>query len=208
MFWMIYWGCMMIFFGVIVLCAVGLSNSKNADNSQKQLKLNEKVANQLNDLNFNVSKKFYLTDYGTYNSLNKFKKMILVDDNEKNVCLIDYNSGRMFIVDYKDIINYEVYENGSNSTFGGGVGGFFGGMLLAETEGKCKDLRLIIRINKIDIPHIGYEIIENTPFNMGIVKSSKQYKTCITSLQEVVSFLEVLLNENKNNKEIIKRVED
>ncbi len=60
----------------------------------------------------------------------------------------------------------------------------------------CKELKLIIRLNKYDTSQICYEIIFNTSFNMGINKSSSTYKQCINTLQEVVSFLEVVKNEN------------
>lgn len=89
--------------------------------------------------------------------------------------------------------DYEVYENGSQQTYGGAFYGLFG----AETSGSCKELKLIVRINRYDISQICYEIIFDTTFNIGINKSSEIYKQCIGTLHEVVSFLEVVKNENK-----------
>lgn len=60
----------------------------------------------------------------------------------------------------------------------------------------CKDLKLIIRLNNYDNPQLVYNIISNTTFNIGINKSSHIYKQCIETLQEVVSFLEVVKNDN------------
>ena len=67
----------------------------------------------------------------------------------------------------------------------------------------CKDLKIIIRLNSYENAQIVYNIISNTTFNTGLNKSTSQYKSCISSLQEVVSFLEVVRNENRNTNPVI-----
>ena len=67
----------------------------------------------------------------------------------------------------------------------------------------CKDLKLIIMLNSYKNAQIVYNIISNTTFNTGLNKSTSQYKSCICSLQEVVSFLEVVKNENRNTNPVI-----
>ena len=79
----------------------------------------------------------------------------------------------------------------------------FGGIFATETNGMCKDLKLIIRLNSYENAQIVYNIISNTTFNAGLNKSTSQYKSCISSLQEVVSFLEVVKNENRNTNPVI-----
>lgn len=103
------------------------------------------------------------------------------------------------IVDFNEILDYEIYENGSTVTFGGG--GRFGigsGLFGAETTGVCKDLRLIIRLKHYEKSQVVYDIISNTPLNSGIDKTNRIYKACIASLQEAASFFEVVKQENKD----------
>ena len=114
-----------------------------------------------------------------------------------------YKKEKIIIVGFNEVLNYEVYENGSNSTFGGNAGGLFGGIFAAETNGMCKDLKLIIRLNSFENAQIVYNIISNTTFNAGLNKSTSQYKSCISSMQEVVSFLEVVKKQNRNTKPVI-----
>ena len=61
----------------------------------------------------------------------------------------------------------------------------------------CKELKLIIRLKRYDISQVCYEIISNTVLNTGINKSTQPYKQCISTLQEVVSLLEVIKHENE-----------
>ena len=62
--------------------------------------------------------------------------------------------------------------------------------LASEESGLCKELKLIIRINRYDISQVCYEIIFDSMFNIGINKSTTIYQQCISTLHEVVSFLE------------------
>lgn len=103
------------------------------------------------------------------------------------------------IVDFNEILDYEIYENGSTVTFGGGGRlGIGSGLFGAETTGVCKDLILIIRLKHYEKSQVVYDIISNTPLNSGIDKTNRIYKACIASLQEAASFFEVVKQENKD----------
>ena len=122
--------------------------------------------------------------------------MIAVDDENHNICLIDYLSKRYYIISFEELLNYELYENGSMITNGAAIGGLGIGIFGAEANGNCKDLKLIIRINNLTTPQVVYEIISNYMAGIGVDKTSPLYRQSITSLQEVVSFLEVIKNKN------------
>ena len=163
-------------------------------------KLNLKVNENIKNTNFNITKVHYINDYASFNKPYGKKKIILIDASNRKMCLVDYKSGNMVIVNFDDLLNYEVYENGSNLTIGGGLGGYGVGIFGAETSGICKDLKLIIRLKSYDTPSITYEIIANTNYDKGIEKSTSAYKNCISTLQEFISFLEVIKNEKQTNQ--------
>lgn len=189
-----------VFIGVLIIILI--ANQSVLSNARKnQQNINSKVNTFLNNSNFNITKKFYLNDFATYNQSNICKKFIAIDNDKKQICLINYEKGSIFLVNFSEILNYELYENGSNVTTGGSIGGFWSGIFGAETNGMCKDLKLIIRLKRYDTSQVSYDIISNTTFNIGIDKSSVTYKRCVTTLQEVISFLEVLKNENNSHNE-------
>ncbi len=201
MYFVIYWLVfLVVFIGVLVIIlAVHQSGVSNARKNQESINL--KANDTLKNSNFSITKKFFLNDYATYNQPDTCKKFIAVDNDNRQICFIDYDKGSLFIVNFNEILNYEIYENGSNATTGGSIGGFGTGFFGAETNGMCKDLKLIIRLKRYDTSQVSYDIIANTSFNMGINKSTQPYKQCISTIQEVVSFLEVVKNENNSHKE-------
>ena len=67
-----------------------------------------------------------------------------------------------------------------------------------QTTGVCKELKLIIRIKQLECPQHVYEIVSTKGIaNFGIGKNSQIYRTMFPTVQEVVSLLQVVLNENK-----------
>ncbi len=191
-FWLVF--CIVFVGTLLILGAIQHSNLSNI--KRRQEGINNKANIAIQNTEFKQSKIFYLNDYATYNQNNFCKKYIAVDSENKKICLVDYLNGSLLIVGFDEILNYEIYENGSQQIVGGNVNGFWSGVFAAETTGNCKELKLIIRLNRYDISQVCYEIIFNTPYNSGIQKTNKIYKQCINSLQEVVSFLEVVKNEN------------
>ena len=187
---------MFIVFAVVVTltCVVFFMNRKNKLSLQE--KINAEAHNKLRYANFNIDKIFYLNDYASCNKDNSVKKFFAVDNNAKKVAFVNYESGSVVISDFSEFLNYEIYENNTLETTGASFGGYWG-IFGAETTGSCKNLRLIIRLKDLGSPQICYDIIDTS---LGIVKSSAVYKNCITTLQNAVSFLEVLKNQNEKEK--------
>ena len=175
----------------LILKLVNLSNIR-----KQQETLNTQSKEKIQELNLNLNKIFYLDDYATYNQPASCKQYISADTENKKFCLIDYDNGNLFVIGFEEFLNYSIYENGSQQTVGANISGLYTGLFGTETNGMCKDLKLIIRLNNYDNPQLVYNIISNTTFNIGINKSSRIYKQCIGTLQEVVSFLEVVKNDN------------
>lgn len=159
--------------------------------------INTTAIAELSQLNLQYTKIFYMSDNATIDQENITKKQFLINDKEKQIYFIDYERGNILCVPFTEILNYEVYENGDSITSGAGAGGLFLGVFGAQTTGMCKELRLIIRLKRYDNSQITYDLISNTFLGMGINKSTQTYKECISTLQNVVSFLEVVKSENK-----------
>ena len=198
-YYLLYMGIFLLVFGGVLLVFCIIHNSNISEVEKRQRDFNQKLHIHLRERNFRKTKIIYLNDYATSKKSFDSKKIICIDNADKKMALVDYERAKIFIVDFKDILNYEIYENGSNSIIGGSVGGFYGGVFSAESNGLCKELKLIIRLNSYETPQIVYNIISNTTFNAGINKSTSQYKSCVATLQEVGSFLEVVKNENKKH---------
>lgn len=162
----------------------------------RQAEINRNADNALQNAAFTISKKFYLNDFSTFDRLNDFKKFIAADSENKKICIVDYENNKLFLLDFVDILDYEIYENGDKVSTGASVNGYFAGAFGVTTTESCKELRLIIRLKRIDAPHVTYDIISDTNFNSGANKTEKIYKQCISTLQEVVSFLEIIKHEN------------
>ena len=145
MYFLIYWLVFLIVFLGTLLIIWAVHQSRVSNTRKNQENINSKANDSLKNSNFKSTKNFYLNDYATYNQSNNCKKFIAVDNDNKQICLIDYEKSSMLIVDFNEILNYEVYENGSNQTVGGNIGGFWSGIFGAETNGMCKELKLIIR---------------------------------------------------------------
>lgn len=180
---------------------------------KNQKEINAKVESKLKEINFNPQKIFYINDYASASkdlAEYAYKKIIVVNQSQKKICLIDYSSGKMFIVGFEEILNYEVYENGSTVVSGGAAGAFgIVGFDSVSTK-TSSQLKLIIRLNRYDVPQVTYDLISGTIFERGVERSSPTYTACLKSLQEVVSFLEIIKNENnkkQKDKEVASLVE-
>lgn len=125
--------------------------------------------------------------------------MIVVDNEGHKICLVDYLSKRYYIINFDELLNYELYENGSVVTNGTTIGGFGIGIFGAESNGNCKDLKLIIRIKNFSTPQVVYDILSNYMAGIGVDKTAPLYRQCNASLQEVMSFLEVIKNNNSSS---------
>lgn len=129
------------------------------------------------------------------------KSKLLIDSNHK---LFIYQNGNEVSNPYNfsDLINYEVYENGSSTLKGRAgsalVGGAFfglpgliiGGSMSRKLNQKCNQLKLVIRLNDSNLTQIILSYVDN----ISIDKSSSTYKSLKENLQSVCSELEYIMN--------------
>ena len=182
----------------VIIGSIALFHALNTSKiRKKQFAVNQKVKTYLNKVSFKITSAFYFSDQATFRMGNEYKKMLVVDSANKKFALVDYYTENVVIANYSEFLNYEIYENSNMVISGGAIGGLGLGFFGAETSGQCKDLRLIMRLTNPDNPHIAYDVLPRTMFNMGIHKNSKAYRDCLASLQKMVSFFEVIKNENE-----------
>lgn len=189
--------------------------------AERQYEINKKIMQQLDDGSFKQTKIIYLNDCAAFDRENGCKKFIAIDNENKKICFVDYRKEEPLIVDFAEILNYKIYDNSEKRTLGYAPvynsGNFGFGILGATTEGRCNELRLIIRLNRYDNSQIIYDIIFDVRdfckaqsrkctlwnkmlnwkcFYGNVGKASLCYKQCIATLQEAVSFLEVVKSDN------------
>ncbi len=192
----------LVFF-VVLSSVLFYQSSKDKANGNEQFAINKKTLEYLRSQKFIISKIFYITDSYSYSKDNSYKKMIVVDNEGQKICLVDYLAKRYYIISFAELLNYELYENGSMVTNGTALGGFGVGIFGAETNGNCKDLKLIIRIKNLSTPQVVYDILSNYMAGISVEKTAPLYRQCSASLQEVMSFLEVIKNNNSSSSPLL-----
>lgn len=183
--------CIFLFVFLIADCVILSKQIKG------QTEINTVAKEYLQKNNFEYDKVFYLTDRSTVDKQNFEKQTIYVNTKNKKIAFTDYDAGSVCIVNFEDVLDYEVYKNGSTVTTGAKFGGF-GALFGAESAGNCRQLKLIIKLKEYSRPQIVYTFIDNPNLGLiGLSETSKIYQACVKSIQEISSFLEVLKNENK-----------
>lgn len=162
--------------------------------------------------NFNVTKSIDLIIAG--NLENDFGAKLLIDNDNKKFVLtaVDFYYSKIF--NYKDLIGYEVYENGNSKLAGNSGDALVGGILFGTTgavigssssrsiDQNCSDLMMYIRIDDVNIR----EIVIPFLINDSIDKTSETYRTLKQHALGVGSAIEFMINqkmiksENKNGK--------
>lgn len=112
------------------------------------------------------------------------------------------------IYDYDDIVNFELLEDGSSVASGGlgralvggvlfgGAGAIVGGVTgKRKTENFCDDLKLKITINNIDNSVVYVNFLEDRT-----KKDSEKFKVVSEQIQETLSILQLICDENKHTK--------
>lgn len=173
----------MIIVGVLVFAIIiamfrykAICKSKQENNDTAKEKINLELLELLNEKKFLVSKECVVWD-GEYR-----KKKFYVDDQTKRFALIDYKcnpkeekkSIKWYDYNYGDLINFDLYENDRQITFGNGLTtlaeaalGGVTGAIIGSTVGKkqvkneCNELTVKIIVNDlnnplIEIPILGY----------------------------------------------------
>jgi energy-coupling factor transporter transmembrane protein EcfT len=130
-----------------------------------------------------------------------YGKNMLIDNVNKQFVLY-VNHKFLQVHKYSEVINYEVYENGSSVVKGTAgealIGGaFFGltGMIVGASASRtitenCSSLQLAIRLNDINNSQILIQFVGATPID----KASEEYKKLKDNLKEACSVIEYILN--------------
>lgn len=162
---------------------------------KKDLNANSPIMKPTLNENFTFSKECLILANGWSTT-----KLLIDNDNKTFV----YQKGKTYskVYNFKDIINYEVYENGKSKVQGRAgsalIGGAFfglGGLIVGssmsrDVDEKCNQLKLFIRLNDIDCPQIVIVYVDNVEWD----KSGWTYRNMKENLQSVCSVLEFMMN--------------
>ena len=196
-------------FGVIFLAIAIVYLGKYIRKTQQieqVFEVNEIAQKKFAKQNFVTEKYIYLADANTAKSKRYQKKFIAFNMTQKKIGLVDYENDDVAVVNFSDLIDFEVYENNMTSVVGANVGEQFS-VFTGQQEVKCKELRLNITLKSYSKSNISYDLVWNTFANIGINKKSKTYRIMMRSLQNCVSFLKIIKDEN-NKTESKKRLEN
>ena len=197
----LFWAIPLFVIGVCLSVGLFVWLIKRKKILKKRASINRALPQTAEKYGLHIDKVFAIDDNQTFGKQNKeIKPQFLIDTAAKKMMLVDYNKPLIVIMGFEEFLNYEIYENGSMVFSGGAMGGFLAGGFWAGGVGKCNNLRLIIRLKRYERPQMVYDIITKTPMNLGIVKTSKAYQTCVSSMQELASFFEILKNETAQQK--------
>lgn len=119
--WLIF--IFVLLFAFVIYSIVFYLNEKN--NRERQKEINDKVCEKLQNDGFQMTKVFYMSDNTTDKQINIYKKMIVLDEINKKICLINYDEGEMSIIGVDEILGYEIYENGGQMTTGAAISGWW-----------------------------------------------------------------------------------
>lgn len=193
-------GLLVIFLGVLILCVpiflikliVRHFVLKRIADRQRQMngKVDAAMKRQQCDESFFANRVLILKDNATYKSGEEYSQKIYADTQRKIFGLPDYQTGQIYFIPFEDFSRYEVYtDGGTQINGGGGVLKGSGGSIVTSRD-LCRTLRLIIKINRFDLPQITYDFVSG--IKRGINKSSRAYREIMAALQEVTAFLEVI----------------
>jgi hypothetical protein len=171
----------------IILLLILRNRSDKKHKAHLYKTINEKVLAQLSKRDFMPSKVFHLqTSKDGPTSLEKM--MICVDNRVKKCCFVDYNKKRAYVLEYGDIVSYNVVENQGVKVVEENT--VFGMAPTQVTKTVCKKLSLVIVMDDIDDTNVVYDLIKSS-----VSIDSALYKMSADSLLQATSFLEVAKNQ-------------
>lgn len=159
----------------------------------------EIISEKLSAKGFKITKELYDGDFlsGT--------PALYMDDENNKLAVVQSKKSEPLIYDYRDILDFEVMENGSSKQKGHAGSAIVGGLMFgtvgaiagASRKKKeipmCKSLSLSITVNSPDCPRI------DIPFITSQVKEdSLSYKFSIETVNEIASALEYMKNKCKS----------
>ncbi len=182
-------------------------NKKNKRDKIEQI--NEDARREFKEKGFKPERYIYIENYSTIYV--EEKQFIAINKTQGKIGLIDYDSGNVAIVDLKDFVDFEIYEDKVDSMVGSSYEWGKKRRLTtyeAKQVSKCKELRFIIYLNNDENDSIVYESIGGTFFNLGYDRQSSTYKECVKSMQRATGLLKGILkgNDLKEKSENIEKL--
>ena len=172
-----------IIFVIIVICKI-ISHLRFR---KKRLSINKKLEEKLKETNFNVTKTISIRDSRTFNSIEEEdKQKIFVDAENQKLFLTNYSKEKFHTIDFADIVDAEIYETSAIS----------GERKRRDINEYCNSLKLIIKIDNMDMPQITYD----SGLGRKIDKEGNMYRGLRGQLQEVKSFFDVISAEKTSKK--------
>ena len=173
-------------FLIVMVVVVTVSIISNIKFRKKRRATNKKLELKLKEEKFNVTKTISVYDCKTYNSTNEEDiQKIYVDADNKKLFLTDYSKEKFYTIDFADVVDCEIFETSSVSSEG----------RRRDVNEYCNSMKLIIKINNMDMPQITYDIVFRK-----VDKESNTYRGLRAYLQETKSFFDVLKSEKASKR--------
>lgn len=150
----------------------------------------------------------YKEKINTFNVTKKIGKHIEFDDNTKQILIIDKFENKL--LEYKDIVEYELLEDGESITKGGlgravaggvlfgGVGAVVGGITgKKKSKTMINSLKVKITVNNMSNPDIYINLVTSQ-----LKENSILYKAAANEAQEIISTLAVITKSNENQQNV------
>jgi len=185
-----------------ILFLYGWKTKKDAEENERLSNLVKNNINRIienNKLKISKIYEIYNPMYLT-NNIARYQQTLQVDENQRKILFTNGMINKFIVVNFEDILNYEIYEDGSKSstTYDWGYG-----LKTSDFSDNCNELKLIIRLKNYEDSQFVFNLIYAS-----FPKNSPAYKSIRSSLQDCVSFLEILKSENQEiNKKVFKNCE-
>ena len=179
----------LIVLAVIIACIIGAVHQ-----AKKTSEANEAFVKQVSGEDFTVER-----------TISAGESMLLIDNGRKKWCAKASNESIPKIYNFKDLNEFEVYEDGDSIAKGragsalvggllfGGVGAIVGASRSRNIKNTCTTLQVRIRVNDFTNPEIVMPIISSETKKDSIV-----YNMGITQAKEIASNLSYIQNDGKN----------
>lgn len=153
----------------------------------------------------------------SFNPTKKIGVYIEFDDNKKQWLIPDGFAGKKInpkVYNYKDIIEFELLEDGETITKGGlgsaiaggvllgGVGAIVGGVTgKKKTNSIVNSLQIKITLNNMSNPNVYIKLIKSKTKT-----NSFTYKTSYKLAQDILSVLSIIVENNEKSKNEVKNI--
>ncbi len=156
------------------------------------------VQKQLNNDGFHIDKTVNSTD-------ERFS--ISIDTTNQKWCFFDAETDYPQIMDYNDLLNFEIVEDGESVIQGrsgsvlvgsallGGVGALAGASRSKKISNTCTNLSIKLIVNDVQKPLISFPLISET-----VKKSSECYEKSYKNATEFEAILQIILSNSNHEK--------